>query len=127
MAQRERAGPITQRSMDRNHPLLFFRCKMKHLFYIKKDIRLLHVVLWCSGYHICLTRRRSPVRNWVAPAVECFHILIKLQKILMFENKLWRFCGVVVITSASHAEGPWFETWQNLSKNFFKKSYPFIK
>ena len=19
---------------------------------------------WCSGYHICLTRRRSPVRSW---------------------------------------------------------------
>ena len=25
------------------------------------------VVLWCSGYHICLTRRRSPVRNRAAP------------------------------------------------------------
>ena len=24
-------------------------------------------VLWCSGYHICLTRRRSPVRNRAAP------------------------------------------------------------
>ena len=22
------------------------------------------VVLWCSGYHICFTRRRSPVRSW---------------------------------------------------------------
>nr|CDS33043.1 hypothetical transcript [Hymenolepis microstoma] len=22
------------------------------------------VILWCSGYHVCLTRRRSPVRNW---------------------------------------------------------------
>ena len=21
-------------------------------------------VLWCSGYHICFTRRRSPVRSW---------------------------------------------------------------
>ena len=26
MAQRKRAGPITQRSMDRNHPLLLSRC-----------------------------------------------------------------------------------------------------
>ena len=25
------------------------------------------MVLWCSGYHICLTRRRSPVRNRAAP------------------------------------------------------------
>ena len=22
------------------------------------------LVLWCSGYHICFTRRRSPVRPW---------------------------------------------------------------
>ena len=22
------------------------------------------MVLWCSGYHICFTRRRSPVRPW---------------------------------------------------------------
>ena len=22
------------------------------------------LVLWCSGYHICFTRRRSPVRSW---------------------------------------------------------------
>lgn len=21
----------------------------------------------CSGYHVCLTRRRSPVRNWAEP------------------------------------------------------------
>ena len=27
------------------------------------------VVLWCSGYHVCLTRRRSPVRNWAEPCV----------------------------------------------------------
>ena len=27
------------------------------------------MVLWCSGYHICLTRRRSPVRNRAAPAL----------------------------------------------------------
>ena len=25
---------------------------------------LLNLVLWCSGYHICFTRRRSPVRSW---------------------------------------------------------------
>ena len=24
-------------------------------------------VLWCSGYHVCLTRKRSPVRSWAAP------------------------------------------------------------
>ena len=25
---------------------------------------MLYLVLWCSGYHICFTRRRSPVRSW---------------------------------------------------------------
>ena len=25
---------------------------------------VLSLVLWCSGYHICFTRRRSPVRPW---------------------------------------------------------------
>ncbi|CAN6909209.1 unnamed protein product [Brassica oleracea] len=25
------------------------------------------MVLWCSGYHVCLTRKRSPVRSWAAP------------------------------------------------------------
>ena len=25
---------------------------------------MVSLVLWCSGYHICFTRRRSPVRPW---------------------------------------------------------------
>ena len=33
VAQRKRAGPITQRSMDRNHPLLvFFFCPLGALY-----------------------------------------------------------------------------------------------
>ena len=32
MAQWERAGPITQRSMDRNHPLLSFFSRLHFLF-----------------------------------------------------------------------------------------------
>ena len=35
----------------------------------------LSAVLWCSGYHICLTRRRSPVRNRAAPE-DFFSLLI---------------------------------------------------
>ena len=31
------------------------------------------MVLWCSGYHICLTRRRSPVRNRAAPGFLLSH------------------------------------------------------
>ena len=32
----------------------------------RKSTKTVHVqvVLWCSGYHICFTRRRSPVRSW---------------------------------------------------------------
>ena len=26
--------------------------------------QVIYEVLWCSGYHICFTRRRSPVRSW---------------------------------------------------------------
>ena len=33
-------------------------------FMIVKLILIAQEVLWCSGYHICFTRRRSPVRSW---------------------------------------------------------------
>ena len=45
----------------------------------------LSVVLWCSGYHICLTRRRSPVRNRAAPFLAFFLIPIS-----GFGKKKWR-------------------------------------
>ena len=32
----------------------------------KKKLLEKYQVLWCSGYHVCLTRRRSPVRSWTA-------------------------------------------------------------
>ena len=32
----------------------------------KKKLLEKSQVLWCSGYHVCLTRRRSPVRSWTA-------------------------------------------------------------
>ncbi len=95
VAQWKRAGPITQRSIDRNYALLtsyfyyFFYLGLAvlmnngiHLAYVplaqwiarwtskpkvlgstpRWDEQCL--VLWCSGYHICFTRRRSPVRAW---------------------------------------------------------------
>ena len=33
--------------------------------YSLKQRRDPQALSWCSGYHICLTRRRSPVRSWV--------------------------------------------------------------
>ena len=36
-------------------------CQMfKYIFKAPHDV----MVLWCSGYHICITCRRSPVRSW---------------------------------------------------------------
>ena len=32
----------------------------------KKKLLIKSQVLWCSGYYVCLTRRRSPVRSWTA-------------------------------------------------------------
>ncbi|KRX53071.1 hypothetical protein T09_3134 [Trichinella sp. T9] len=86
---------------------------------------------WCSGHHICLTRRRSLVR--AQARTNCFTRLSmfggknisnvqnkyeenkRLQQVeKMRKLKSCVYCqhgsrSVVVITSASHAEGPWFE------------------
>ncbi|KRZ51117.1 hypothetical protein T02_11634 [Trichinella nativa] len=96
---------------------------------------------WCSGHHICLTRRRSLVR--AQARTNCFTRLSmfgaknsKMDKnkancdpcifmsLLLHYSQIIRklriftcnvvHChygsrSVVVITSASHAEGPWFE------------------
>ena len=42
------------------------------------------LVLWCSGYHICFTRRRSPVRSW-AGSTSFFNKLFAL----IFKNSLF--------------------------------------
>ena len=60
----------------------------------------LHVnlVLWCSGYHICFTRRRSPVRPWAGSIL--FHGYIVYKKKHIFKKYIstnffitisWRF------------------------------------
>ena len=43
-----------------------FQCILKTGIVYKMDIAnvLTYTTPWCSGYHICLTRRRSPVRAW---------------------------------------------------------------
>ena len=42
------------------------RTKIPGLQNKKKKLLKKAQVLWCSGYHVCLTRRRSPVRSWRA-------------------------------------------------------------
>ncbi|KRY31165.1 hypothetical protein T01_1125 [Trichinella spiralis] len=82
---------------------------------------------WCSGHHICLTRRRSLVR--AQARTNCFSRLTMFGggNINNVQNKYeenkgsqqsYMHClhgsrSVVVITSASHAEGPWFEPRSN--------------
>ena len=85
------------------------------------------MVLWCSGYHICLTRRRSPVRNRAAPAF-LFHANLKTV-IYLVACQHTTACsrGVVVITCASHAQGPRFDPgreqfWQKYSHHVAKES-----
>ena len=48
VAQWKRAGPITQRSVDRNHALL-------DIFALKCCLEFV-LVRWCSGYHVSFTR-----------------------------------------------------------------------
>ena len=33
-----------------------------------------YLVAWCSGYHVCFTRRRSPVRSWARSVLFGFRL-----------------------------------------------------
>ena len=73
-------------------------------------------VLWCSGYHVCLTRRRFPVQAWTASmqvfdkmmfftwlkirSSVLFHVNPTFDMKLLLEAPISRCCGVAVITSA---------------------------
>ena len=107
VAQWKRAGPITQRSVDRNYALLvdFFHlvnldwicqsgalhcCLLAALVPLAQRIarwtsnpKVLgsiprwdeqSLVAWCSGYHVCFTRRRSPVRSWARSVLFGFRL-----------------------------------------------------
>ena len=47
--------------VSKNFSLFFFGQMDKYSCILASTSCL---VLWCSGYHICFTRRRSPVRSW---------------------------------------------------------------
>ena len=117
VAQWKRAGPITQRSVDRNYALLVDFFHLVHLDWICQS-GALHccllaalvplaqriarwtsnpkvlgsiprwdeqsLVAWCSGYHVCFTRRRSPVRSWARSVLFGFRR----------ENIRWKKFGV---------------------------------
>ena len=50
------------------------------------DLNWSVLVLWCSGYHICLTRRRSPVRNRAAPYFFSLLFLAVFPSVASFDN-----------------------------------------
>ena len=52
------AGPVGPNQLATARLLV----RRKHLFRLFPP--RYHTIPWCSGYHICLTRRRSPVRSW---------------------------------------------------------------
>ena len=49
-----------------------------YIFKYPFDQRL-STVAWCSGYHICFTRRRSPVRSWARPGKILFQYAYNVQ------------------------------------------------
>ena len=55
---------------------------------------------WCSGYHICLTHRRSPVRSR-AKTIFSTPIFVNMENIVLGQNLIIRF---VCITPALYVE-----------------------
>ena len=123
--------------------MMFFyliKTKIKHLISNQSHIwyeitarRTNRKVLWCSGYDVCITRRRSPVQAWTASRQVFdkkmfFFTWSKLKSSIWFlinqtfdmklllEELIARCCDVVVITSALHAEGLQFKPWQHQGK-----------
>ena len=52
-------------------------------------------VLWCSGYHVCVTRRRSPVQAWTASRLVFdkmmffYLIKIKIKHFISSQSSIW--------------------------------------
>ena len=60
--------------------------QLKHISYktVKKHCR----VLWCSGYHVCFTRRRSRVRTSPEPSLFIFCATEIMQRIGRILNNI---------------------------------------
>ena len=57
--------------------------------------------MWCSGYHICFTRRRSPVRSW-AGSQFFLHLIrssmfnsIKPQSLILYDIQIYQNEGKI--------------------------------
>ena len=133
------AWTASRRVFDKMMFFYLIKTKIKHFISNQSNIwyeitarRTNRKVQWCSGYHVCLTHRRFQVQAWTA-ARQVFDKMIfftwlKLRSSILFlinptfdmklllEDLIARCCGVVVITSAVHAEGLQFKLGQHQGK-----------
>ena len=68
----------------------------------KKKLLDKYQVLWCSGYHVCFTRRRSQVRAWTASENQ-----LSLKWII---RNVQRFCSLEIIFQLTPEKLP--NTWR---------------
>ena len=54
------------------------------------------LVLWCSGYHICFTRRRSPVRPWAGSE---FFVTTTPRK---YQDQYWIVFNISKLSYSAH-------------------------
>ena len=84
--------------------MFFYLIKTKIKHFISNDSKIWHQitarrtnrkVLWCSGYHVCLTRRRSPVQVWTAARqvfdkMMFFYLIkTKIKHFISNQSKIW--------------------------------------
>ena len=82
----------------------------------KKKLLEKYQVLWCSGYHVCLTRKRSQVRSWTASETQ-----LSLKWII---RNVQRFCSFGIIFQLTPEKLP--NTWRKFIETceFFPKFSP---
>ena len=99
-------------------------------------------VMWCSGYHVCLTRRRSPFQvgkhQGKLFTISCLYLTKKNHALYIssIQHLIWyycfevlnrRCCGVEVIMSAKHAEALQFKPGEHQGKFLTKRCSDLIK
>ena len=117
------ASTASRQVFDKMMFFYLIKTKIKHFISNRSNIwyeitarRTNRKVLWCSGYHVCLTRRRSPGQALTASRQVfdkiMFFTWLKLRSSILFqinptfdmklllEELIARCCDVAVITSA---------------------------
>ena len=69
----------------------YFQCRSGwSLFKLIFNRPPVYLVSQCSGYHVCFTRRRSPVRSWPKPFLS-FFVFTGMQELCSEERYVFRF------------------------------------